>query len=128
MATIIHQHPALNIVSSPNQKTVKIVDNVTVAANNGLKVSDEWVDVSGYERVTLNVVNETGTAHSASLYWSHDGATIHIDETALSSNVQNQRSYDTVVKAKYVKCRVVNGDTALAHKMNAWIVCRKAVR
>lgn len=100
-------------------KTVQTHTAVTVPATTGYNTS-AWIDTEGFDKISIALLNDASTANSASIAWSHDGVTVHGNETnVLPSNTTNQKIAVTEVKARFCRVIVYNTDASV-HVMSAW--------
>lgn len=98
--------------------TTQTHNAVSVAASSN-SVQTSFMDTNGFAELAVNVFNDAATSSQATIYWSHDGATVHAEETVLNSTQQKKATL-TTTKARYAKIKVDNLDGAAAHTMSAW--------
>lgn len=103
-------------IQSRYQQTVQTHNAVSVAASG--ESQGAWIDTNGFHDVSATLLNDAATTSTLSFFWSNDGSTTHGIEHVLS-NTEKNKAASATIKARYMKVRIHNGDTA-AHVMSAW--------
>jgi hypothetical protein len=98
------------------QTTIQTHNAVSVAASAWS--SSAWIDMDGFDRVAITMLNDASTTSSITIDWSNDGTTIHGNESA-GNDTKKQRAVEYAIKARYARINLNNGDT-VAHTMSAW--------
>jgi len=103
------------------------INAVSIAAGSSKFAS--FVDVTGYDSVTVFVGSDAAHNFSLRLDWSPDAANLNghynanivLNNQSLSANsaaVSRQQGL-----AKYMRVVLINNDTTAAHTMTAWVFC-----
>lgn len=102
-------------------QTIQTHNAVSVPLSGNSIAPTNWIDCGGFDQIAVTLLNDAATASKVSILWSHDNATTHgVDWDILLSGTTQQRVIRTGVKARYMKVRLDNADTAAAHVMSAW--------
>jgi hypothetical protein len=104
-------------------QTIQTHNAVSVAAGN-VSAQSAFMDLDGFDKIALTLLNDGATNSSALIYWSNDGSTIHGNETIIANATAQQKQGILDIKARYAKVVLSNGDGALAHIMSAWVLLK----
>jgi len=108
------------MVTARQATTIQTHNAVSVGASGSSNGNNVYMDMSGFSDLALTVMLDAAVSHSAMIYWSHDGITLHGAEPILTVSVTNNRSASTPIKAKFAKVAFNNADAA-AHTVSAWV-------
>jgi hypothetical protein len=107
-------------VQARYSQTIQTHNAVSVGASSWSLGS--WVEVSGFDKLGVTVLNDAVTNNSFTVHWSNDGTNQHGQES-VSPSADKYRASEISVKAKYVKLNLKNDDT-IAHTMSAWLYAK----
>lgn len=100
-------------------QTIQTHNAVSVAASGSS--NGAWIDSNGFDYIGVTFNNDAGTSSYLKFEWSNDGTNVHGEETGILNNTNMRKSYDIRTRARYFRLVLVNGDTAAAHIMSAWV-------
>jgi hypothetical protein len=79
-----------------------------------------WIPCDGFDKVSVTMKNDAGTASFITLQWSSDGSSVCGEDVQIINNSNPFKAIETGTKASYLRVRLYNSDT-IAHTMSAWI-------
>lgn len=107
------------MLTSRDSRTIQVHAGASVPATSGTVTSATWIDCSGYDQISVTLMNDAGTNSFANVVWSNDATVNHGNETIIPTGNQAQKAGRVGVKARYAKVLIGNTDAA-AHVMSAW--------
>ena len=91
-----------------------------VAPPKGSAISS-WIDVDGFDKVGITaILSNDSFVTNITVRWSHDGSTVHGEETNISTGSSGKRAVGTDTKARYMQIQAYNGSDTLAQTVDIW--------
>lgn len=113
--------------SGKYSKLVKVMGNkqksvqaYSASVSPTTSVFSAWIDTDGFDKFELTFKNDAATSANVTIEWSHDGVTIHGEDTNVSTGTAMLRTYKDDTSARYMQLKIYNGDT-VAHTMTAYL-------
>jgi hypothetical protein len=97
-------------VQSHHQDYVQTHNGVVLAPTNGSSVGTGWINVEGFDELSVHVQSTVASSYSIYIDWSFDGVNQHGTEGNTSTNT-TFKTLTVGVKAKYVRINLFNTAT-----------------
>jgi hypothetical protein len=107
-------------VQSHHQDYTQTHNGVVLAPSSGSSVGAGWIDVSGFDELSVHTQSTVASSYSVYIDWSFDGVNQHGTE-GNSSTTATFKTLTVPTKAKYVRINIFNTATDAPKSVTSYL-------